>query len=249
MLFNKTKLDKFFISMILIHFFVFANGQENQRIEVIGQVFDSKAIGIPLSVMVVNKTTGQGNFGSSEGNFNLSLNKNDSIYISTRGYKMIKISFKDSVFKPIYKIAIPLSELSFQINTVEVFPQRDLNEIKEDIDKLGYNDKDYMLSGINAFQSPITFLYLAYSSKAQKERLAYELQNQDKRRELLKELFVKYVQHDIIDLETSQFDDFIDFCRITDEQMKRMSQYDFIMYIKDRYHIYSIVRDEDYYRK
>ncbi len=63
----------------------------------------------------------------------------------------------------------------------------------------------------------------------------------------LKELFVKYIQYEIIDLEYEQFDNFIDFCNISDELLKKMSQYDFIMYIKERYRIFTIVNGTDYY--
>jgi len=147
----------------------------------------------------------------------------------------------------VYSLSLPLSVLKYDIRPVTIFAPRDLNEIKKDIDDLGYNRNDYMLSGIDVVQSPITFLYQSLSRKEQQKRLAYELINEEKRRDLLKELFVKYVQHEIIDLEYDQFDNFIDFCKVSDMQLQKMSQYDFIMYIKERYRIFTIVTGSDYY--
>ena len=68
--------------------------------------------------------------------------------------------------------------------------------------------KDYRVSSIDAFQSPITFLYQQFSKVERSKRLVAELENNDKRRELLQELFVKYVDYDIIQLESEEFKDF-----------------------------------------
>ena len=67
------------------------------------------------------------------------------------------------------------------------------------------------------------------------KRNAYEVINEDRRRDLLKELFVKYVSYDIIDLRKDQFEDFIDFMNVSESQMKSMSQYEFVVFTKQRY--------------
>ena len=70
-----------------------------------------------------------------------------------------------------------------------------------------------------------------------------ELENEIKRRDLLKELFRKYVNYDIIDLASEDFDQFIDFCNVSDEFMRSTSQYDFIMFIKMKYGMWLSVND------
>ena len=94
-----------------------------------------------------------------------------------------------------------------------------------------------MLSGINAVESPITFLYQSFSRRERSKREARELRNERNRRDLLKELFRKYVSGNIIHLNNDEFDDFIDFCTISDDFMKRTSQYDFIMYVKKKFEL------------
>ena len=220
---------------------------EATQIRIIGNVYDPNTSGLNFNLMVINNKSGVGTYGGEDGSFNIVAAKSDTVLISTRNYKLIKLCFKDSVYKNVYNVSLPLSVLKFEIKPITIFAPRDLNAIKEDIDDLGYNKDDYVLSGIDVISSPITFLYQSLSRKEQQKRLAYELINESKRRDLLKELFVKYVQHDIIDLEYDQFDNFIDFCKISDTQLQKMSQYDFIMYIKERYRIFVIVTGSDYY--
>lgn len=225
----------------------FLGWSQINQIKVVGNVIDRKVPAMTHSVMVVNKTTGMGKFGNADGSFEIICNKTDSLYISARGYAINKLSFQDSSLRPEYTILLELSDITYQLKQVTIFPERELNEIKSDIDKLGYNAKDYKISGIDAVESPITFLYQTFNKHEQKKRLAVELENEYNRRQLLKELFAKYVKHDIIDLENDRFDDFIDFCQLSDIQMKRLSQYDFIMYVKDKYKMFSILKSEDYY--
>ena len=220
---------------------------DKSQIRVIGNVYDPTTSGLNFNIMVINSTTGVGTYAGEDGSFNFLASKDDTILLSTRNYKLIKLCFKDSTKQKIYNVSLPLSLLKFEIKPVIIFAERDLNEIKKDIDNLGYTKTDYMLSGIDAASSPITFLYQSLSRKEKQNRLAYELINEEKRRDLLKELFAKYVQHDIIDLEFNQFDNFIDFCKISDMQLQEMSQYDFIMYTKERYRIFTIVTGSDYY--
>jgi hypothetical protein len=161
------------------------------------------------------------------------------------GYQTIKISFADSVLKDEYHIKIPLQKLSITLKQVEVFAPRDLDKILSDIERLGYSKKDYVISGIDAVQSPITFLYQQFSRRERSIRRVAELQNEDRKRELLKELFQKYVDYNIINLNNEQFDAFIDFCNVSDEFLKYTSQYDFIMYIKYKFN--QFINQQDYY--
>ncbi|MBL4651358.1 MAG: hypothetical protein JKY53_00630 [Flavobacteriales bacterium] len=244
----KTIIYRFLVAAVLsLCTFVGYAQTDTTQIRIVGSVYDPNTSGLNFNIMVINNTTGVGTYGGEDGSFNIVAAKRDTILLSTRNYKLIKLCFKDSAKKEVYNVSLALSVLKFEIKPVTIFAPRDLSDIKKDIDDLGYDKNDYVLSGIDVISSPITFLYQALSRKEQQKRLAYELINESKRRDLLKELFVKYVQHDIIDLEYDQFDNFIDFCKIADTQLQKMSQYDFIMYIKERYRIFVIVTGSDYY--
>jgi len=83
------------------------------------------------------------------------------------------------------------------------------------------------------------------------------LRNEDRKRELLKELFKKYIDYDIIQLKDEEFDDFIDYCNVSEYFLKNSSQYDFLIHIKRRFKEYkdspAWIRhkavDDEYYRE
>jgi hypothetical protein len=127
--------------------------------------------------------------------------------VGSIGYFTKEICLADSAYIPVYNIDVFLDPLEYYLEQVVVLAPRDLSRIYADIEQLGYNEKDDRLSGVvDPLSSPITALYETYSRHAQKERLAKELMNQAKRRDLLKELFKQYVSYNIIELSDEQFD-------------------------------------------
>lgn len=215
-----------------------ALAQDNPYIKVKGKVYDPKDSETQYNMMVLNQTDLVGVFGEKNGTFTITCHKNDSISINVVGYKTVGFSFRDSVLKEVYYVEIPLQQIEYELKPVAVFTKRDLNEIQEDIQELGYDEEDYIISGVDAIQSPITFLYQTFSKRERSRRLVAQLENEDRRRDLLKELFRKYIDADIIYLNDEEFDDFIDYCRVSDEFLKRSTQYEFCVYIKGRYYEY-----------
>lgn len=174
-------------------------------------------------------------FGNKDGTFEINVEKTDTLLIGALGYNTEKVCMADSVLKPIYNVKLYVRPLAYNLKEFRVLPQRALDSIQKDIRALGYNENDYKLSGIDAVQSPLTFLYQQVSRKERQKRRAYQVINEERRRELLKELFAQYVSYEIIDLQQSEFDDFVDFMNVSEEGLKSMSQYDFIIYTKERY--------------
>jgi len=210
-------------------------------IKIKGNIYD-KETGMQLSnSMVVNKRTQQG-FFTGTSFFEVKIFSTDTLLIGSQGYTTMHLCFRDSLKKELFEVSLYLNKLSYQAKEVEVFGARDLDKIQQDIEKLGYSKKDYVLSTIDALNSPITFLYQQFSRKERAKRDLAELKNNDLKRALLKELFVKYVSADIIDLEHEEFDAFIDYCNVSDEFMINSTQYEFIMFIKKKYEIYKMVR-------
>ena len=188
-----------------------------------------------FNLLLVNKNTAQGSFGKRDGSFVIQADKNDTILVGALGYETYKLTMADSAEKERYKVRVYLSPKSIQLKEVQVFPKRELDSIQRDIRSLGYDERDYMLTGIDAMSSPLTFLYQQISRKEQMKRKAYEVINADKKRDLLKELFGQYVDYDIIDLEESEFNAFIDFMNVSDALLRSMTQYDFVIYTKRRF--------------
>ncbi len=216
---------------------------QTEKIKVSGTVYDPENKGSIPNLMIVNKRTQQGFFGYNSGDFEIEALKNDTLIIAATGFATMTISYRDSVPAKEYKIRIPMKKLQVQLQPVEVFSNRDLEQIQRDIEKLGYEKSDYTLQGVSAVESPITALYQAFSKRERNKREVAEMRNNDQRRALLKELFRKYVDNDIIQLDNNEFDEFIDFCGVSDEFLKNSTQYDFIMYVKKRFEVFRMVRN------
>ena len=234
---------------ILCTLFLFAQSpSDSVRISINGFVADEENPAKQLEdLMIVNLTTQQGSFGRAGGIFSVTIKKKDTLLIASTGYEYRKICFADSLPKSEYNVPVKLKKLTIQLKEVQVFSPRDLEAIQKDIRKLGYNKKDYEISGINAMQSPITFLYEEFSRREQLRRHNAVLVNEEKRRQLLKELLTRYVADDIIRLSSDEFDHFIDFCHVTEQFMKASTQYEFIVYVKQKYKFFTELYD--YYRE
>ena len=189
-------------------------------------------------LMVINLRTSQGFFGKADGTFQLTALKTDTILVASTGYEFIYCSFRDSVVKESYWLELPLRRLKVELKEVTVFSPRELNSIYQEIEKLGYKKSDFQLSGINVIESPITFLYQEFSRLERLKRYNAERINNEKRRQLLKELLITYVSYDIIQLDNDEFDAFIDYANPSEEYMKSASQYDFCLYIKQKFVLY-----------
>lgn len=216
---------------------------ESLNIHLNGYAYDSKNPKKRLDdLMIINVRTSQGVFGLADGTFNAYIFKTDTIVIASTGYEFQRICFTDSVIKPQYYIDVPLIKLNVTLKEVNIFSPRDLQSIYTDIKKLGYNKKDFQLSGVDAFQSPITFLYQEFSKLERLKRHNAERINADKRKELLRQLLANYVTHDIINLDNFEFDDFINFCNVPESYMKSATQYDFCIFIKQKFEVYALMK-------
>lgn len=216
---------------------------QEARISVSGRAFDRDNPSLRLpDLMVINLATSQGFFGLADGTFLISVSPADTVMVASTGYEFQKFCFRDSVGKTSFQISVPLQRLKVNLREVTIFSPRELNSIYKDIEKLGYNKKDFQLSGINVLESPITFLYQEFSQKEQLKRHNAERINDDKRRQLLKDLLVNYVSYDIIQLDSYEFDSFIDFCQVPEYYLKTASQYDFCLYIKQKFMVYQSLK-------
>jgi len=239
---NRYNIFSLYLFFLISLFLTKDSRGQSTTVRLSGTVTDFEyQVAVP-NLMVVNKTNQQGYFADLNGFFEITVDKFDTLIFASTGYSTLKFSLADSVTGNSFFVQIRMRKLEIQLREVEIFTRRDLNEIQKDIEKLGYDDKQYMLDGVDALSSPITALYQAFSRRERNKRLVAEMRNDDRRRALLKELFRKYVDNDIISLGNEEFDAFVDFCAVSDSFLKGSTQYDFIMYVKNRFEVYRMLR-------
>lgn len=232
--------------LLLFFFIILANSALGQSslVTVEGNAFDASNPSRRLEdLMIINLRTSQGTFGKVDGSFKVLIEQTDTLMVASSGYEFKRITFRDSVAKPYYFILVPITKLNITLREVSIFSTRDLQSIYGDIQRLGYNKKDFELSGVDAVNAPITFLFQQMNSLERLKARNRERINNEKKRELLKQLFANYVAYDIINLDDFEFDDFVDFCDVPEDYMKSASQYDFCMYIKKKFELYAMLKD------
>lgn len=230
---------------------------QREYVKVKGSVVDKETGAILVTIMAVDRDSGSGTFGNGNGEFVLNIAKGDTLLVGAIGYETVLFGIPTDYEGAVMNKTFYLDKLLVILPTVSIIPERDLEEIQDDIEELGYNKNDYQISGIDAFVSPITFLYQQFSKREASIRKKAELENEDRKRDLLKELFEKYVDYDIIQLENAEFDDFIDYCNVSEYFLKNSSQYDFLVHIKRRFGEYQNSPvwikhqglEDEYYRK
>ena len=209
---------------------------QSSKVVVQGQVYGMNNTTDLLTLFVVSQEHQTGNFGNPNGTYSIRVNRTDTILIGSIGYFTEKVCVLDSTSSDTIYVDVYLKQLEYYLKQVTVLAPRDLRRIYKDIEKLGYDESDYRLSGIaDPLTSPITALYETYNRHAKQKRLAIQLINDARRRDLLKELFRQYVNYDIIDLSDEQFDEFIEYIDVSDSFLQNSSQYDFIIYVKRKY--------------
>lgn len=203
-------------------------------ITVSGQAFDKESK-LPLpKLMIINGRTNQGVFADAEGKFSISANQSDTLLFSAVGFLIKKICLKDSIAKKKYYVEVSLQQLQYTLKEISVFATRNLNEIQKDIDNLGVKNT-YSIEGISSIGSPITFLYERFSKYGKSKQKVAEWENENLKKDILKDLFRLYIKNDIIDLNDEEFDAFIKYLNLSDEFIQNATQFELTMAIKGKY--------------
>jgi hypothetical protein len=207
-----------------------------------GQVTDTNfSVGF-YNLVVMNKTVGKGIFGDYDGSFSITVKQKDLVGVSVVGYQTIYFSFRDSVYKPTYDIELFIQSLEFQGPEVEVKPLKTLEELQEERASIAKRETP-VVTVTNAIQSPITALYVAFSKREKTKRKVAEMEYEDQQKEIVKEILRIYVHADIIDLSTSDFEEFVVFLNLNTEFLKVATDYELITYIQEKYEHFAKIKE------
>tara|TARA_B110000305_G_scaffold34507_1_gene34120 strand:- start:43230 stop:43958 length:729 start_codon:yes stop_codon:yes gene_type:complete len=205
-----------------------------------GRVIDSLRPQSFYNLMVVNKSAGKGVFGQPNGFFSAYVSEGDQIVLSIKGYPKYQLNVKaDSNCQCIVEFFIERPPQVF--DEVIIRPLKTLDQIKEDRSSLALRETR-MVTGIQAFQSPITALYQAFSKKERNKRWIAEQEYKDNKAKIVRELLSLYVAYDILELDENQFDIFIQFLNINEDFLKTASEMELVLFIKDKYEHFLMLR-------
>ncbi len=240
--FTKLKYRTFHIFLLLLVFSIAGNAQTD-NITIKGNAVNTAGNSGLYQVVIINQRTSTGMMAEPNGHFTLKSLRTDTILVSASGFSVRKICFKDSGNKKEFTVRIVLDSMRTTLSEVKVYPTKNLREINDERSTLGHVRNTDSYQDINAIGSPIEFLYERFSRLEQSKRKVAQLENEDKRREVLKDLFHIYIRHDIINLSSEKFEHFIDYCNFPDDFIKNATDYDLVMAIKFKYEQFEKMQD------
>lgn len=210
--------------------------RDTMRIKV--KVEDADNPHIWISFMAVNRRTRSGTFGDRWSEFDMVILKSDTLVVSARGYVPVMFSLKDSTAAPFKMFTVKLIREANLLPEATVVAIREFKDIEQDIKRLEKKKTSPYSPNYTKIQSPITALYEAFSKIEREKRKVAELEFEDAKRDLLKELLAKYVKGEIFILSEDEFDDFITFANPDMYFLQSASQYELIMFFKARFEEY-----------
>jgi hypothetical protein len=193
---------------------------------------DSLAQPAPI---VVNKRTGTGHAFMPGAVFSIQGFKTDTFLVTAGGYEFVRFCFADSALRAGYFERVGLTIKTNQLNAVTIFPVKDLQTIKQDRQGLGVAQTNTTHGPVDAVSSPITFLYERFSQEGRSKALVAQLENEDRKNAVLKDLFRTYNRAGVMNLPESEFDSFILYLNMPEQYLKTASDYDLAVTIKQRY--------------
>ena len=207
--------------------------QSCQKVLLIGKVVDTLKANQFYNLMIINQSTGKGVFGQPDGSFQVYAGVNDSILLSIRSYS--KLSFRVHADSNCQMNVGNLFIRNYQeIKEVIIKPLKSIQSIKEERLNLAVKETK-TTAGLDAFSSPITFLYERFSKEGTSKQKAAELTYYDQQRKVVKALLTIYVSFDIIDLVDSDFDSFISFLNLNETFLKTSTDIELVTFIKDKF--------------
>ncbi|CAN5139179.1 hypothetical protein BH09BAC5_BH09BAC5_08990 [soil metagenome] len=236
-IFIVVKKSKFILSFILCCVITAVRSQPttNPPITVRGNIFDKNDSNLSLSPIIINKHTGTGQYFSSGAGFTITGNKSDTFLITAGGYEVRRICFLDSALKTEYFIRIALQVKINNLTQVAIYPVKELDQIQKERAAIAKEQTRQTIGITDAVSSPITYLYERFSRDGKSREAVAILENEDNKREILKELFRTYNRAGVIVLEESEYDSFINYLNIPENFLRSASDYDLAVLIRYRY--------------
>ncbi|MDZ4845526.1 MAG: hypothetical protein SH857_08255 [Chitinophagales bacterium] len=224
------------ICLLLIICATFTSFAQDSTILVKGTVVQHPAIGFG-DFIIVNLTTGRGEFGKSDGTFEIKIKPKQDIRVSCLGFKTVTVSFRDSVYKPIYHVRVEMKQLTIQFDKpVIIRPQPTYKDLEEAREKIGTTEYEPIIaSPVDAFSSPITALYQKFSRKEQEKREYVELMNQKQLEQALKDITRYHIDSGLFELEEDEIVLFISTCPLEQDFVKYASLYEVSIALQNCY--------------
>jgi len=220
------------LSIVLIVFSNLLLAQQNE-ILVKAKVIDENNNPVPFADVAFRRLQ-LGFSTNKEGFFTAKMLKSDSLLILKKGHVPTKLTFKDSTNKNEYTVVIILQRTPLELTEVQISAIRTHQQIRQEINKLYIKNTD-INPDARPLTNPLSYLYELLSKHEKEKRIASQLETEEAKRIVLKDLFRLYNNYNIIDLDEDEYDRFITYLNMPYAYLQQTSDYDLAVSIKRMY--------------
>jgi hypothetical protein len=230
-----------YAGFILTTFFCFAEiflpaqVAPSPTITVRGTVFDRNDSMAAPSAIILNKRTSTGQTSAPGAAFSITGIKTDTFLVTAGGYEVRRVCFADSAAKDVYTIRIGLQLKTTLLAGVSIYPVKDLDQIQKERAAIGKEQTRQAVGITDAVSSPATYLWEHFSREGKSREAVAILENEDNKRDILKDLFRTYARAGVIVMEEEEYDAFISYLNIPESFLRSASDYDLAVLIRQRY--------------
>ena len=198
-------------TILLTTFIILSNlifAQQNE-IQVNAKIVDENNNPVPFADIAFRRLQ-LGFSANKEGFFTTKMLHSDSLLILKKGHVPTKLTFKDSVLRTEYTVVLILPRTPLELTEVQISAIRTHQQIRQEINKLYVKNTD-LNPDARPLTNPLSYLYELLSKREKEKRFASQLETEEAKRIVLKDLFRLYNNYNIIDLDEDEYDRFISY--------------------------------------
>jgi len=255
-------LKKFIIILLIssVHL-TFAQHKTPTKLGILkGKIVDNKDNTPLQSADILNLNLVVGTTTNSDGQFQITAQPNDTLFISYVGYQSIKLKITNDLLKG-NKLLISMYEKVVNLNEVTLKPHELIGVLVVDaknvpLDKftrihingisqtyeVGRPVSQNYGSVLSALFNPIDFWYKKFGKKPKQLKRLQKLRKKEKIREIMEQKFSREVLMDYMDMSKKELDDLLDECNYSDYFIKKASDMQVIEAVLDCYENYKALK-------
>ena len=226
-------------TILLTIFIILSNlifAQQNE-IKVNAKIVDENNNPVPFADIAFRRLQ-LGFSANKEGLFTTKMLHSDSLLILKKGHVPTKLTFNDSVLRTEYTVVLILPRTPLELTEVQISAIRTHQQIRQEINKLYVKNTD-LNPDARPLTNPLSYLYELLSKREKEKRFASQLETEEAKRIVLKDLFRLYNNYNIIDLDEDEYDRFISYLNMPYSFLQQTSDYDLAVSIKRMFAGYS----------
>lgn len=248
---------KFILLLFLFATGLCALGQENRLLE--AKVVDANGSKPLPYVNVLNITRANGAVTNQEGFFSIEAKVSDTLFVSSLGYKSVKVQVTNDMFK--IQTVISLTEMAYALEEVVVMPYKLTGDLYVDARNIPVNmSPRYSISGLpttgyevggnlgvvgqtlRSISNPADFLYNTFSRKGRQLKKAREIRESNNLRQILSSKFDREYVYALLKITPAELETIIRNCNYSNDFVANANDLQLLEAISDCYEEYRVIK-------